>query len=99
MPGDSAPLVALARTLADSPDPKVRDPERAVGIAERAVELAGGRDAVSLDTLAFAADAAGLPERAFRAQRRALENVGGISPAELAGMRDRLKRYRAAAGR
>jgi len=98
MPGQSAPLVAIARTLAESSDPSVRDPQRAVRVAEQAVVLAGGREVVSLDTLAFAANAAGMHERAVHAQRLALEVAEGISPKNLALMRERLNRYRAAAG-
>ena len=98
LPGESAPLVALVRTLATTTDPKLRDPDRAVRIAERAVELTGGREAESLDALAIAAAAAGRPERAVRVQRLAIEHAGSVAPAKLAHMRERLARYRAAAG-
>jgi protein O-mannosyl-transferase len=52
-------LVRLARVLAVSPDAAVRNGMEAVALAQRAVELTGGRDPVVVDTLAAAYAEAG----------------------------------------
>ena len=68
---DSAPLLNLtARVLATSPDAAIRNGAEAVGLAQRAVQLSGGRDAAFLDTLAAAcAEAGRYPEAVDHAQR------------------------------
>lgn len=53
------PIEALARLLATSTAPTVRDPQEAVRLAERAVDLTGGKDPKALDALKAARAAAG----------------------------------------
>ena len=67
----SAPLLnQTARVLATSPDAAIRNGTEAVGLAQRAVQLSGGRDAAFLDTLAAAcAEAGRFPEAVDHAQR------------------------------
>ncbi len=70
----------LAYLLASSPDPRVRDPEAALALAEKVIKsdqlLPGQRHttevAAYLDTLAEAMFASGKPEEAVRIQRSAL---------------------------
>lgn len=71
----------------------LRDPHAALPVAERAVELDGGRNAYILDTLAVAYQMTGDIERAVATQRRAVAcaqsgkayNVAGLE-ARLAGL-------------
>jgi tetratricopeptide (TPR) repeat protein len=76
-PSDAPTLRKAAWVLATSPDAAIRDGGQALAFAVRAVELSGGKDARTLDTLAAAyaekeqfADAA---LTARRAQARAAE--------------------------
>ena len=57
-------LVNLAATLATVEDPALRDADKAVRLAERAVQLTGGRDPRALGVLATAYRAAGRDEDA-----------------------------------
>lgn len=57
-------LVNLAGTLATHPDPQLRDPEEAVRLAERALQLTDGRDPRVLGVLATAYRAAGRDDEA-----------------------------------
>jgi tetratricopeptide (TPR) repeat protein len=59
------PLNGLARLLAIHPDPRVRSPEQAVLLAERAASLTKYRDPKVLDTLALAYGATGEFEKAL----------------------------------
>ncbi len=62
----------LAWLLATSRDPRLRDPEVAVSLAEEATRLSGGRDPNVLDTLATAQAAAGRSAEAHATAARAL---------------------------
>ena len=63
MPDDPALVSRLAAILAGSPDPMVRDPQRAVALAERAASLTRRQEPLVLSILAVALAGAGrLPE-------------------------------------
>lgn len=63
-------LNEVAHVLAASPDPSVRNGAEAVTLAQRAVELTGGQEAIYLDTLAAAyAEAGRFPDAIETAQR------------------------------
>jgi tetratricopeptide (TPR) repeat protein len=66
----------LAWILASHPDPSLRDGDRAVALASRADQLAGGRNPVSLGTLAVAYAAVGKFPEAVATARRALQLLG-----------------------
>ena len=74
-PGLAETASRLARFLATTPNPEFRNGERAVALAERAVDMTEGTSARALDTLAAAYAAAGrFPKAVFtahRAQKRA----------------------------
>ena len=70
-------LNSLARILATHPDPDIRDPDRAVELAERAATLDEGRNPLTLDTLAAAYAAAGQFDRAVATANKALERATG----------------------
>ena len=70
-PDRASALNNLAYALATHPDPERRDPERAVALAERAVELTGGADPRPLAALAAAYRAAGREGEAEEILRRA----------------------------
>jgi len=65
----------MAWILATHPQASVRDPRRAVGLAERAVELGGNAEGIALDTLAAAYANAGRFDEAVVTARRALDAV------------------------
>lgn len=71
-PGRVPVLSNLAWLLAACPDAKVRDGAEAVKLAELAVELAGRKDALALDTLGAAYAEAGRFREAVRAAEEAL---------------------------
>lgn len=62
---------ALAWTLVTAEDPNVRDPNKALPYAIKAVELSGGNDAYPLDTLAHVYLALGDFDHAFQMERNA----------------------------
>jgi len=62
----------LAWLLATEPDRAVRDPEKAIQLAEHANALPGGQDKGSLGTLAAAYAAAGRMDEAIRTAEQAL---------------------------
>jgi tetratricopeptide (TPR) repeat protein len=66
-------LNRAALVLAASPDASLRNGAEAVALAQRAVELSGGRDPALLDTLAAAYAEAGRFPEATRTARRALD--------------------------
>lgn len=86
----------LAWLLATASDPELRDPERALELAERAAKAHAFRDANSLDTLAAAQAAGGDFAAAQRTAARALELARLGERAELAAaIEERLRAYRA----
>ena len=80
----------LAWMLATAPDPALRDPERAVGLAEETLAVAP-QDAGALDTLAAAHAASGRFDRALELARRA-RDAG--DPREAADIEARIALYR-----
>ncbi len=66
-------LAALARLLAACPDPEVRDPARAVTLAEELCRRTAYADPEYLGVLAAAYAAAGRPDEALRAAESAVE--------------------------
>lgn len=88
------PLNQLAWLLATLPDPALRDPEEAVRLARRAVELSGRSSAQVLDTQAAAEAAAGRFDEAVRVAGEALE-VAARAPGNpfADGIRARLALY------
>jgi arylsulfatase A-like enzyme/Flp pilus assembly protein TadD len=75
------PMSEIAWILATHSDPSVRDPAKAVRLAERAAELTGRRQPVIVDTLAAAYAAAGDFERAAATAQEAasLAAAGGAT--------------------
>ena len=71
-PNHTLALNSLARGLATAGDASLRNGVEAVGFAERAARLSGGREAVLLDTLAAAYAEAGRFPDAVQTERRAL---------------------------
>jgi len=90
---------ALAWILATHPDPRVRSGAEAVGLAERAVELAATDEAalpVALDTLAAAYAEVGRFDDAADTVQMALDLVEAThAPAPVAAIRSHLELYRA----
>jgi tetratricopeptide (TPR) repeat protein len=86
----------LAWLLATARDPALRDPPRAVELAERAVRLSRGPAPDVLDTLAAAYAAAGRFDAAVREAERALAAAeAGGSATLVPPLRERLAGYRA----
>jgi tetratricopeptide (TPR) repeat protein len=96
LPSSPAALNELARLLATRESAEGGDPVRAVGLAQRARELAGQENAQCLDTLAAAYAAAGRFPDAVIAAERALQLAEAAAQAPLANaIRARLELYRA----
>lgn len=94
-PGWPEPWNALAWLFSTSPDPQVRNPEEALLLAARAVELTNRRDPKVLDTLAAAQAAAGQYALAAGTAQEALALIpDGRDAVFAAQVRDRLQRYR-----
>lgn len=74
-PADARAAERLAWLLATCPDPELRDGERALVLAERAVRLTGGADAGALDTLAAAQAERGLFDKAVKTAGLARERA------------------------
>lgn len=74
----------LARLLATSSAEAVRDPPRAVSLAERATEATAGRDPRILDTLAAAYAAAGRVDEARETAEKAVERAMSAGDTALA---------------
>jgi hypothetical protein len=89
----------LAWILATAADAKLRDPARAVTLAEQAVAAAKTPSARALETLSAAYAAAGRMEDAIRAGERALAAAISSGSTSLEGrLRARLAEYREGAG-
>jgi hypothetical protein len=81
--------------LSTHPDSAVREPEEAVRLAQRAVELTMNRDPYFLDTLAAALAATGEFERAVETAEAALALASRLGADALVGqIRDALASYR-----
>jgi spermidine synthase len=65
-------LAGLSRLLSIGPDHSRRDPERALGMAEKANRLTNNQDPYLLETLSLAYHAAGRPKMALATTERAL---------------------------
>jgi tetratricopeptide (TPR) repeat protein len=90
----SDPLNQLAWLLATLPDPALRDPEEAVRLARRAVELTGRSNAEVLDTQAAAEAAAGRFDEAVRVANEALRVATGTPGNPIVdGIRARIALY------
>jgi protein O-mannosyl-transferase len=89
-------LNRLGWILATSPEAALRDGSRAVALAERAVQLTGRRDPISLDTLAAALAETARFDDAIAAgeEARRLAALTG-RPELIPELDDRLARYRA----
>ena len=89
-------LNEVAHLLAASPEAAVRNGPEAVTLAERAVKLSGGREAMYLDTLAAAYAEAGRFADAIETARRGLEVATGQDQSPLReGLAARLQLYEA----
>jgi predicted Zn-dependent protease len=86
-------LNSLARLLATAPDPSLRDAPRAERLAQQAVELSRGRDAVSYRALAFAFAEQGKFGEAEKAADRAIVATGEGNPAFAEMMRREREAY------
>ncbi len=82
-PGDPALLNQLAWLLATAPDPDARDGERAVTLAQQAVDITRTGNPLYLDTLAAALAEAGRFREAITAQETAILILERTGPAEL----------------
>jgi Zn-dependent protease with chaperone function len=74
-PGNAVILNNMAWLLATAPDPGLRDPVRAVSLAEKAVSLE--RNPMYLDTLAEAYYAVGKPQKALAVIEEAIKKATG----------------------
>ncbi len=77
-------LNGLAWILASNPDPKMRDANEAIALAERAAGLTKHQDAAILNTLASAYASAGEYQRAAATARSALDLASAAKDNELA---------------
>jgi tetratricopeptide (TPR) repeat protein len=94
-PGWALPLYTMAWMLATHPSPAIRDPARAIRLAERAAEMSGFQNPLVLDALAAAYASAGRFDRAVPTAERALAVASSAGVADLAnGIRGRLELYR-----
>ena len=77
-PGDAGILNQMGWLYATAENPTVRDPDKALEYAQRAVEASNGSDANVLDTLAEAYYANQEFDEAIKAEERALEIAPGL---------------------
>jgi protein O-mannosyl-transferase len=95
-PDNARTLSGLAWVLATCPDASVRNGTKAVELAERANQLAGGQDPLILRSLAAACAEAGRIAEAVTTARRALQLAEARSDTMLADMlRSEMKLYQA----
>lgn len=83
-PGGAEPTARLARFLATCPEEPLRDPDKAIALAERARDLTNAQNPKVLDTLAAAFAAAGRYPEALQAANRAQQIAKGMGNAGLA---------------
>ncbi len=96
-PNWEAPLNGMASILVEHPNPRVRNPERAIQLAKRAAELTQHQSAPVLNTLASAQAAAGQFARAVTTAQKALALASANQSDQLAEqIRQRLEFYRQA---
>ncbi len=93
-PDDVRTLSTLAWVLATSPRSDVRDGERAVAVAEKAVQASGRRRPEPLDALAAALAETGRTKEAVAIAREALELLGDQGGALRDGLQSRIALYR-----
>ncbi len=88
-------LQSKAWFLLTCQDETVRDPDKAMQLAEKAVELSGGRNGIVLETLAEANFRKGDPLKAADLQKKAIELEKRKCPdgSCVDDMKDRLKKY------
>lgn len=85
----------LAFTLAAHPDPAVREPNKAIYLANHAIQLQRHTDPATLDTLAVAYASAGQFEKAIATTEKALQMAVSYKKTKLADeLRSRLDLYR-----
>lgn len=93
-PNDTTTMNDLAWLLATAPEPRVRNPHRAVSLAQKCCGLSHWTNAYSIDTLAAAYASAGNFGQAVRYQQLAMQTLNKSERAEqLTAMQDRLKLY------
>jgi tetratricopeptide (TPR) repeat protein len=80
-----APMNEIAWILATHPDERIRDPRRAVRLAQRAADLTARRQPVILDSLAAAYAASGDFDRAAATAQEAMALAASSGAAGLAG--------------
>jgi spermidine synthase len=89
-------LNRMARVLAASPEPSIRDGAEAVVLAERAARLSDRREPAILDTLAAAYAAGGRFSEALETARRALDLATRANQQALAvALKSRIALYEA----
>jgi Flp pilus assembly protein TadD len=94
--GDPQVILQLASVLADSREPSVRNPPRALQLAEEGVRLTSRREAMALDVLGLAYARNGRIDEAVAAAQEALSvarRAGNGSA--VAGIESRLQTYQA----
>jgi len=95
-PNDRATLRRAAWVLATSPEPAIRNGDEAAAFAVRAVELSGGEDARTLDTLAAAyAEKGQFADAALTARRAEARAAQENQPALADEIRIRIALYEA----
>jgi tetratricopeptide (TPR) repeat protein len=93
-PDDVETLDELSWALATYPEDVVRDGKEAVQLATHAVQLTGGQNMATVDTLAAAYAEAGRFEEAIRTEQKAVEFAAASRQPQLAEeFRRRLKLY------
>jgi tetratricopeptide (TPR) repeat protein len=93
-PSDTTSMNDLAWLLATAPEPRVRNPHRAVALAKKCCGMSRWTNAYSIDTLAAAYASAGDFGQAVHYQQLAMQALNKSERADqLAGMQDRLKLY------
>jgi len=90
------PLVRLARLLAAHPDPKKRQPARAMELAEQAMELTNGRSFEAAESFLLALASNARWDEAIDGTRQSIASATGAKLPEVAGLLGkRLKQFEA----